>query len=327
MNRCRFALPAALAAVAFSWGLALGAAPARAIALPPAPGAPAASFEVGTLHVDRYGAGADAVVLIPGLSCGPWEWFGTISHLAATRRVYVVTLPGFDGRVPQPTPAGQLFATTEKDLVALIAREGLKRPIVVGHSLGGTIAIGLAESYPAAARAVVSVDALPVSLGLAYQPPSEFAVQAASAAKNYAAMASPAERRAFVLQNIATLGAVDPAEMDAVLAKETTGLDRATEVANLRELLLTDLRPGLGKIVSPLLVVVPYYLPDNSTPPSVQPPIVFTKAQKVAGYRALLAGVRSLSLVAVEPARHFAMLDDPHDFEAALDAFLAANPF
>jgi len=324
MNLRRLSVAALVFAGAGATGLATSSS-ASAATLPAAPGAPAASFDVGTLHVDRYGSGADAVVLVPGLGCGPWVWFGAIPHLVASHRVYVVTLPGFAGRPAQTAVAGQVFATTERDLEGVMDREHLKAPVLVGHSLGGSIAIGFGERYPARARAIVSVDALPVQLALAYQPSDERKKQADSAAVSFGALASPEQTRAYQMQNVATTGALDAGQFDQILTHELES-DRATVTADLREDLETDLRPALPKLTAPLLVVVPYDLADNSTPPAVQPPIVFQQSQKVAAYRALLAGAPHATLVPIAPARHFVMIDAPQAFQTALDAFLAQHP-
>ncbi|WP_374011345.1 alpha/beta fold hydrolase [Massilia sp. Se16.2.3] len=38
------------------------------------------------------------MILIPGLATGGWVWQEVVREFAPTRALYVVTLPGFDGR-------------------------------------------------------------------------------------------------------------------------------------------------------------------------------------------------------------------------------------
>jgi pimeloyl-ACP methyl ester carboxylesterase len=123
------------------------------------------SFNAGTLHVDTYGHGPKNIVLIPGLASGPWAWFGTIDYLTAgdgvdKYTIYALTLPGFDGLpATKKTP---LFDTFSSDFWALLDAKKIAKPVVIGHSLGGTLAISLAEQHPERLAGIVAVDGLPV---------------------------------------------------------------------------------------------------------------------------------------------------------------------
>ena len=124
--------------------LALGAAPFAA-AQSPVPASqsanrfaasikPAETFESGPLLVERHGSKGRPVILIPGLASGPWVWQDVIRQFKDEFTLYVVTLPGFDGR---PAPAGEPFEGARAALEGLIAQRKLNKPILVGHSLGG----------------------------------------------------------------------------------------------------------------------------------------------------------------------------------------------
>jgi hypothetical protein len=74
-----------------------GSSTAAHAAVPPPLPAPARSFDSGSLHVDVYGApGRRALVFIPGLTCGPWEWAGEITQFSPSYTIYALTLTGFD---------------------------------------------------------------------------------------------------------------------------------------------------------------------------------------------------------------------------------------
>jgi pimeloyl-ACP methyl ester carboxylesterase len=92
--------------------------------LAPAFSAPAPSamkpFEAGALRVETTGAKGPAVILIPGLASGAWAWRDTAPRLAKDHVVYLVTLPGFDGRAPQ---AGATLESLQADLLE-VATEG-----------------------------------------------------------------------------------------------------------------------------------------------------------------------------------------------------------
>ncbi|MBV8490281.1 MAG: alpha/beta fold hydrolase, partial [Candidatus Eremiobacteraeota bacterium] len=121
---------------------------------------PVATFDVGTLHVDEFGHGAQTLILIPGLGSGSWAWDGTIARFSSHYTIYVLTLPGFDGRAA--TKESPLFAAFAGDFWKLLADRKIDKPLVIGHSLGGTLAFLLAEEHPERLRAIVAVDGLPI---------------------------------------------------------------------------------------------------------------------------------------------------------------------
>ena len=307
-----FSSRALCAALAFILVAPLAAAAAT---LPAAPAAER-SFDAGSLSVQRFGHG-DPVVLIPGLGVGTWEWNETIRHLAPSHTVYALTLPGFDGR---PASTGPLFARASGDFWNLLAKEHISRPVVIGHSLGGTLAILLGEQHPDRLRAIVAVEGLPIFVGLERVTPEQRAAAAEQAAAPIAST-TPAQFADYEKKYMHGPGGV----LDADLADQTGGLEAKSDPAAfaqwLREDLTSDLRPDLAKISVPLLELAPYNAPDVSASPNA-----YTEDQKVQYYRALLAGAPKLQVVSISPARHFLMLDQPARFFAALDAFLSQNP-
>jgi len=83
---------------------------------PPSPGKPAASYDVGSLHIDEYGSGDETpLIFIPALFCGPWEWYGEIARFAPDHKVYAIdaatgridwTYRAGNGTLYAPTAAG-----------------------------------------------------------------------------------------------------------------------------------------------------------------------------------------------------------------------------
>jgi pimeloyl-ACP methyl ester carboxylesterase len=299
--------------------LGLAAAPLAArsatpTALPPSPGPPAESFDSGMLHVDRYGAGAQAVVLIPGLSCGPWEWYGVIAHLAPKYTVYALTLPGFDGR---PASAKKpLISAFVTDFGALLDAHKIVKPIVVGHSLGGTLAIVLGERMPLRLKSIVAVDGLPVFPTVA----SMTADQRVAAALQMAAPLANDSPTQFAAGNssfMSSYGTSVPALVEPA-SVELSKSDPLAAAAWLQEDVAGDWRPALREIALPLTEIMPYYAPDHTGPP-----LPYTQDQTQAFYASLLAGAPHLTIVPIAQARHFVMLDQPDAFDAALDPLLA----
>lgn len=76
------------------------------------------------------------VVLVHGITASTYWWGPTVSALEETHEVHVVRLPGFR------------YAEAAEWLEEWLEQEGLAGAAVVGHSMGGTIALALAAKAP-----------------------------------------------------------------------------------------------------------------------------------------------------------------------------------
>lgn len=186
------------------------AAPAAPLA--PAPH-PAETFDVGMLHVERFGSG-DPIVLIPGLASGEWTWNGVIPHLAAHHDVYAVTLAGFAGR---PAAGETSFAAFTHDLSALLDARHLANVVLVGHSLGGTLSLAYGEAHGDRLRGIVAVDGLPLIPG-ADRVSAEQRIAAAQRMGAGVAAETPAQFLTFEQHYFATTGVSDAALADQLAA-------------------------------------------------------------------------------------------------------------
>jgi pimeloyl-ACP methyl ester carboxylesterase len=261
----------------------------------------AAPFEVRVT-----GSGPD-VLLIPGLASSGAVWDDTVKQLSPHHRCHVFTLAGFAGVPAQP---GALLADVDAALAAYIEQQHLKAPVVVGHSLGGFIALQLAIAHPADVGRLVIVDALP-AFG---------AVRMDSL--------TPQQLHDFAPQMRAALMAQDPAAFAAGQAQQITTLvtapgdvarvqtwgrqsDRVAVITAMADMIGTDLRPQLAAIHVPTLVMGSWIGDKDTTSDAAR--AVYERQYKN------LAGAQ----VAMSPAgRHFIMLDDPQWFEATLETFI-----
>lgn len=298
---------------AFRFAAALAAAAWTSVACAQAPAAGAATFDVGTLRVERHGERGPPVILIPGLASGAWVWQDSTAALRAGHRVYAVTLPGFDGR---PAVAGDPLAQAADAVRALIVAHRLERPVLVGHSLGGTLALRLAATHPDLVGGVVTVDGLPVFPGTESVGAAGRGALAERFRERLTGL-SPAQFEAQQRAYMRGIGVIDATQAAAV-ATLTSRSDPQAVADYAAAVVAQDLRPQLPAIRVPVLAVVPVNAPDLAAAGS-------SPEGKVAHYRSLLAGVAQLELVAIAPARHFAMLDQPQAFAAALAQFLATH--
>ena len=291
--------------------LALALAPAFAGAtVAPRHVAATETFQRGILRVEHFGTvGYQPIVFVPALFCGSWEWNAQIDALSATYDVYVVTLPGFDG-IPMVS-GDALMQRAVQSLHELVRRNHLYHAIVVGHSLGGTVAVDFAQTYPHDPGLVVTVEGgYPVA-------PTQAARDAAVAqsVRPYVGIGQsalgPALRQNMLQYTIQSKA--DVATVEALAAKS----DPAAIVAWMRAALTLDLTPGLHAIAVPFVAIVPY---DATIDPFAG---YKTASAKRAAYAAWVANAPHGDAILIDNARHFVMFDRPDAFERALLAAIA----
>jgi len=118
-----------------------------------------APFTSDRISVEVHGAGRD-VVLIPGLSSSPRVWDDTIAAIPGYR-YHVVHVSGFDGRPAGANATGPLLVPVAEEIARYIGAARLRRPAIIGHSMGGSWALLVAGRHPQLAGKVMVVDMLP----------------------------------------------------------------------------------------------------------------------------------------------------------------------
>lgn len=109
---------------------------------------------------EEHGAGEPPFVFVHGWCCDRSFFAPQVEHFMARHRVVTPDLRGC-GASPVPDD-GYDIPTLAADVGGLCDELGLERPVVVGHSLGGMIALELAAARPELVGAVVAVDPGPI---------------------------------------------------------------------------------------------------------------------------------------------------------------------
>ncbi|MFD1610301.1 alpha/beta fold hydrolase [Sphingomonas tabacisoli] len=269
---------------------------ATAAALGLAGEAMAAAFSSTRLSIEVRGNGPD-VILIPGLTNGRSVWNGTVSAVPGYR-YHLVQVAGFAGDPARGNAEGQVVASVANEIARYIVEAGLRRPALIGHSMGGIVALMVAARFPARIGKVMAVDILPA-------PASGFGF-AGTQIKPFAdalfqtLTASPQGRTMLdsLIGSFGGSGFANGRSDSAVVARAT------------HELATMDLTPELPRIAAPLTVVY-------AAPADPQDAAAVDRL-----YRTSYAPARKAQLRRVPGSGHMIMYDQPQRFYAEVRQFL-----
>jgi pimeloyl-ACP methyl ester carboxylesterase len=263
--------------------------------------------------VDEGTAGKPDVLLIPGLASSRAVWDGEAKLLALNYRLHLVQVDGFAG-APAGDNApgadtGPMLPTIVEQLHYYILTSQM-HPVVIGHSLGGLLALMLADKYPADVKKLVIVDALPF-YGLAFDPNATIESVAPQAKVIHDQMiAMPDDQFAMMQPMLVKQMVKDDAGSKAVAAASVAS--NRTVLANaMLEDLHTDIRGDMAKIKTPTLLLYPY-----------DPTLQHDEAKSDAIYKTSYASMPNVKIVRIDGSRHFIMYDQPAKMDAAIEEFL-----
>jgi pimeloyl-ACP methyl ester carboxylesterase len=258
------------------------------------------SFVSDRISVVTQGTGPD-VVLIPGLATSREVWRGTVAAVPGYR-YHLVQIEGFAGTAPHGNGApGPLLEPLASEITRYIREQGLRQAAVVGHSLGGHLALMTAAALPADVSRTLIVDTVPFG-GMLFGGPDVTVAQAAK-------FGADARARYFSGDMAAAMSQVYPTMIrDPAVAREYARQAAASDadVAGrlFEEVAATDLRPRLHAITAPVTVV---YVGDAKTD---------------ALYRVAYQALPQAQLKRIDDSLHYVMLDQPAAFAAAFSEFL-----
>jgi len=246
-------------ALLFVTALTISAAPRFAIAEASTPLA----------HVEVRGDGPVSVVLIPGVPVDWRYWEGFMQRNADRYTMYAVSLPGVAGaQAPPPPPEWNPTSREERKdppldtpwfdnavqaIADMMIERGVERAAVVGHAMGGTIALRMAIEHPSLVSAVVTLEgpvATPLHREMSQKQRAEYAM--VNFARNLEAIAPEQwdEQMATWTRNAAPDEQI--AEFVTTISLET---ERDVCIQYMVEHQMTDLRQEMDSLRAPLLGV------------------------------------------------------------------------
>ena len=269
------------------------------------------AFVPTRFSVTVSGEGPD-VIFLPGLATSRGVWAEAAERLGPGYRVHLIQVKGF-GEPAGPNAEGPVLAPLVEELARYIADNHLERPAVIGHSLGGLMALMLGADHPALPGKLMIVDAFPW-FGVTVTPPGAQATVAAIEPQarqvRDALVASHGTPGAGQGSDATIAGYVIDQGKLPRLREWAAGADQRVVGQLVYEDLTTDMRERIAQIAAPLTLIYPW----NERYP--------TREQAEPFYRANYAKLPQAQLVAIGPAAHFVMTDQPEAFQDALERFL-----
>jgi pimeloyl-ACP methyl ester carboxylesterase len=263
------------------------------------------------ISVEVVGHGPD-LVFVPGLSSSRETWRRTAERLRGHYRLHLVQVAGFAGEPARANATAPVFQPTAEAIDAYLVEAHLTPATYIGHSLGGTMGLYLAEHHPEHLKKVLMVDSLPfygVLMGGPDTTPEKLKPMAEGA--RYAMAHATPEQTAANSDTIIGSMVNDP-EGKRLAIGWGKASDRTVVANAMVEDMLLDLRPGLPAIRTPMTLVYPF---DAA---------MGMPLERWDGlYHGQYAPLPGVTLVRVDASKHFVMFDQPAKFDAALDAFLA----
>lgn len=246
------------------------------------------------------------ILLIPGYSCSGAVWKETADHLKNNYQLHILTLAGFAGVKPIQDPVLQ---TVHDQLIQYVKTNKLKKPMLIGHSLGAFMALWVSSSQPDLFGKIVCVDGVPFISALT-KPETTVAALKDDPRFNKEAVINnfksiPNDNYVANMTQMMLYQVRDTARAKQI-AEWSFASDRTTLGSTIVEMSLTDLRTDIAKIKSPVLILTS---------------IFNTKENSEKIYNEQYAALQNKT-IKVADSKHFIMYDAPEWFYSAIDNFL-----
>ncbi|TCN53901.1 alpha/beta hydrolase [Flavobacterium circumlabens] len=205
-------------------------------------------------EVVKSGKGKQSILFIPGFASSGEVWNDTKANFEKSFTCYTLTMAGFAGVPPQ---ANASFKNWEEAIVSYIQDHKIVKPIIIGHSMGGGLALAIAADYPDLADRIVVVDAVPC---LAALMDSSFkAKENNDCAPMIAAMMSLTDQEFHDNQKKYLPKLTADATKHELLLGWSTKSDRKTFGEMYCDFSNTDLRDKIATVKCPALVLLESY--------------------------------------------------------------------
>jgi N-formylmaleamate deformylase len=264
------------------------------------------------------------MILIPGLKGnGPATYATTVDHYKDRYKCYVITLAGFAGQ-PASRADSELLKGQRDELIEYIQQQHIHKPVLVGFSFGGVLALWMAATEPELFGKIIDIDGVPFDPLLEDTTLNIDSFKLKTINRYHKTMAVSQKRLAYLdsvrhtkedwKEGFEFLKSMinDSAKIVQVLDWDTVSDIKATYLMELEEDTL-DLRNAVATIQSPILLLGSWQGYDN----------LKTKEAVEHVYAEQFAKAKNCKIVFSEHGKHFLMWNDYDWYRKEIDDFLS----
>ncbi len=246
-----------------------------------------------SIPVTVSGDAGPFVILVHGWSCGQAFWREQMTAFAGAYRMVTLDLPGHGSAAPQRPSGRWSMGEFGADVVAVADDLGAEDVVLVGHSMGGAVAIEAALRLRSRCRLLVGVDTFTEAAFYTARPADEIRARRAAFEGDFSGTME------------GMIGAITGAAADQGLVRwigeAMAANDSNAALGVLEALLAWDIAPRWRELTTPAVAL-------NSA---------------MLARRNELIDLEGLDVVLMEGVGHFPMLEDPSAFNALLADVLA----
>lgn len=252
-------------------------------------------------EVQKTGKGKQAIIFIPGFACSGEVWNETITKFEKEYNCYSLTMAGFAGVESQINPS---FKNWEISIVEFIKDNQINKPILIGHSMGGGLALAIASDYPDLLSKIIVVDALPCLQALSN--PNFKANEENDCTATINQMMEMTNDQFYQMQKMSIPRLLEDSTMQEKVVSWSVKSDRKTFAEIYCDFWNTDLREKIKTIECQTLILLESYFINIK--PSIE-----------EQYKNL----KNINLEYANKGLHFIMFDDKEWYFNKLTNFLA----
>jgi pimeloyl-ACP methyl ester carboxylesterase len=243
------------------------------------------------------GSGEPPFVFVHGWCCDHTYFAPQVERFSASHRVVAVDLRGHGASdAPEQRYSIEQFVD---DLAWLVYTLGLDKPIVVGHSMGGVVAVGLGAGHPELVSGVVAVDS--------------------------ALVVNP-ERRAMLTGFAETLRGADYVQAARAFVLR---MFEPTDDATLRERIVESMTSARQHVMASTMEELAGFDIESAVKALSVPTLVINRDRPPGGPQSVLVRVKelnpSLNVGQTVGAGHFMQLEVPDQVNSMIEQFLKVS--
>jgi len=259
------------------------------------------SQQFESIKIETIGKGKP-IFYLPGFTVPGSIWKETTENITLHRKSYFISYAGFNGNKPIEMP---WYNNIKSSIIKYIKDNNLNELIIVGHSMGGNLAVDLASELPNIISKIIIVEALPCMREVMMpNVPAESLFYK-----------SPYNKQMFEMNEQQFKNMASKMAANMTLNKEKVETlknwileaDRKTWVYGYTDLLKLDLRNTLSNIKCETLIIGASF-----------PDVKIAKGN----YENQYSNLTNKKIVMAPNSKHFIMFDQPKWFYETVNDFL-----